>query len=323
MKAVLRFDSKNTIEDVRKKCHEWINTAELQRLLELFGYAADRNAPFSSQLAELSLFSDKWDFRGGLKTAGSAVDGEKARWMTDGRGLTPEQRDCAIEAANALGMMDLAQPELAKYDAVCILGGARYSPLYRARYAAMLLDEGKVTSKKVVGLTAFRDVLESERIATDSYAPGAKNEHDLMVRAINDAFHVTLGKMDGCDNQNHNLSWEIDGTPDKKILLYVAPSSEPFMRRANTSDTIRFWLERDEGTKVGEILQVTSQIYVPYQQIEAIRTLGLPRNIGVETVGYPIGWNSGLQGMQKPENYLQEIRSTILAMERMLKVYEK
>ena len=64
---------------------------------------------------------------------------------------------------------------------------------------------------------------------------------------------------------------------------------------------------------------VTSQIYVPYQQMEAIRCLAIPNNIYVETVGFPIEWNVNRQGMMRAVNYLQEIRSTIQAINRYLR----
>ena len=63
---------------------------------------------------------------------------------------------------------------------------------------------------------------------------------------------------------------------------------------------------------------VTSQIYVPYQQMEAISNLAIPNNIYVETVGFPTEWNVNQQGMMRTENYLQEIRSTIQAINRYL-----
>lgn len=64
---------------------------------------------------------------------------------------------------------------------------------------------------------------------------------------------------------------------------------------------------------------VTSQIYVPYQQLEAIRTWAIPNNVYIETVGFPAEWNdTKQQGMMMAANYLQEIRSTIQAANRYL-----
>ena len=69
------------------------------------------------------------------------------------------------------------------------------------------------------------------------------------------------------------------------------------------------------------MLLVTSQIYVPYQQLEAIRMLGLPYGLSLETIGFPNDWSAGLQGLQKPENYLQEIRSVLQSAGRLLTKY--
>lgn len=68
-----------------------------------------------------------------------------------------------------------------------------------------------------------------------------------------------------------------------------------------------------------KVLLITSQIYVPYQQMEAVRTWAIPNNIYVETVGFPTEWNdSKQQGMMLAANYLQEVRSTIQAINRYL-----
>lgn len=67
------------------------------------------------------------------------------------------------------------------------------------------------------------------------------------------------------------------------------------------------------------MLLITSQIYVPYQQLEAIRMLGLPYGHSLETIGFPDEWSANMQGLQQPENYLQEMRSALQAIERLFK----
>lgn len=66
------------------------------------------------------------------------------------------------------------------------------------------------------------------------------------------------------------------------------------------------------------VLLVTSQIYVPYQQLGAIRTWAIPNNVYVEIVGFPTEWNTNQQGMMEAANYLQEIRSTIQSVNRYI-----
>ena len=59
---------------------------------------------------------------------------------------------------------------------------------------------------------------------------------------------------------------------------------------------------------------------MPYQQLEAVRILGMPYSHSIETVGFPNEWSLGLQGLQKPENYLQEMRSVLQSAGRILSI---
>lgn len=120
-------------------------------------------------------------------------------------------------------------------------------------------------------------------------------------------------------NENINSSWAI--TRYRNIIpitILAAPSSEPEKRRANTADTFVFWEKLKDKQKGKQLLLVTSQIYVPYQQLEAVRILGLMYEYNIETVGFPREWSSNIQGLQTAANYLQEIRSTLLSMNKLL-----
>jgi hypothetical protein len=102
------------------------------------------------------------------------------------------------------------------------------------------------------------------------------------------------------------------------LFIIAAPSSEPEKRRANSADTYEFFFDRVKADEGAEILIVTSQIYVPYQHLEAMRTIAVPYKINLDTIGFAPEWGGALQGMNEPSNYLQEIRSTIQAMDRFL-----
>ncbi len=142
---------------------------------------------------------------------------------------------------------------------------------------------------------------------------------------------LAFGVTDGFDEERHddpenaNSSWRIwryhvpPGSPP--IAALCAPSSEPGTRRANSSDTYRFFLAKCGVPPGASLLLVSSEIYVPYQQLEAIRTIALPYALMVETIGFPAEWGGPLQGMVGPSNYLQEIRSTIQSASRFLSEY--
>src|SRR5438874_2682178 len=127
------------------------------------------------------------------------------------------------------------------------------------------------------------------------------------------------------DVENLNRSWVIR-TYDKignlpPLLSLSAPSSRPYPLPANSADTYNFFFEHIQVPPGSSFLLITSQIYVPYQQLEAIRTIALKHNVVVETVGFPLEWSGKLQGMLGASNYLQEIRSTIQSANRFFSAF--
>lgn len=144
---------------------------------------------------------------------------------------------------------------------------------------------------------------------------GAKNVFDLG-KIIKDVEH---------NDDNNNKSWHIVEYSKNgfvpEVLAISAPSSEPDKRRANSADTYEFFFKKYQIEKGAKLLLLTSQIYVPYQHMEAIRTLAFKFNVEIETIGFPIEWNGNLQGMRNPVHYLQEIRGTIISISRFLKEY--
>jgi len=206
-----------------------------------------------------------------------------------------------------------------------VLGGARLSNLFRVRRARQLLDRGSFEAETIVLLGAMREVMESERQATDSYAPGAQTEFDLLVRAA----QLELGS----DRRGGSVT---DGTNGPRVRMFsssvhgdltvhalAAPSREPGKRRANSADSYAFFHETLRPPTGSSCLLITSQIYVPYQHLEAVRTLALPYELELEAIGFPIRWGGSLQGLRTPANYLQEIRSTIQAAARLASTIDR
>ena len=67
------------------------------------------------------------------------------------------------------------------------------------------------------------------------------------------------------------------------------------------------------------VLLVTSQIYVPFQEFDALRLISRNSGAVIEVVGIPPPAEADPSHLlHKPENYLQEIRSAILSAQRLL-----
>lgn len=319
-------------EALRDQLAAWTSSTALAALVEMFDASVPRTDSLSERLTWLDEFSARWDFRrmarerAQAKASTSQDAGGAARWELLDSGLDPSQERRVLELASALGLVDNHQPERSRVDFLLILGGARLSNLLRPRYASELIAADLVKPAHIVILGGSRPVMDGERDATDSYAPGAATEFDLLTTAAAAEFGFdpeAREEQAHRDPQNANASWRVWDVPATEtaagaaVIAVEAPSPEPDARRANTADSYAFFADRFRLRPGAACLLVTSQIYVPYQHLEGVRSLALPFELELETAGFPADWEAELQGMQGPVNYLQETRSTIQAARRL------
>jgi hypothetical protein len=303
----------------------WLATPSLADLAVLFG----GNVPDGAGLKELSKWylalSDAWDFRDRQKQAFDSKVGEGARWLLSSDELTDEQKKKTLVAATDLGLRGNDGADREDFDYVWVLGGAKLSCLLRGRLAARTVQTAKSKPKAIVLLGSARPIGDAERKATNTYAPDAETEFDLFAAAAQKEFDAgdTFEEERHNDAENPNSSWVVRkyGVNGADLFVIAAPSSEPAKRRANSADTYEFFFDKFRASEGSSILVTTSQIYVPYQHLEAVRTVAIPHNVYLDTIGFVPEWGGELQGMNEPSNYLQEIRSTIQAIDRFLTQY--
>lgn len=303
---------------VRGYIKEWVFHESLERLVAAFGGTVNPRESLEDRVKRLAAFSKRWDYRR-QKDAHDSQTGENARWLIEAD-LSIKQELLVKKAAGDLGLIGKEIPQEKKFDYILVLGGARMSCLNRTKYARELCEKHGIRAGQIICLTGMRPLLETEKDVTDTYAPSAETEFDLMEAAVKQIF----GELPELSREEHkedvNRSHavvEYGGT--WQVSIMAAPSLEPDKRRANTADTLLYFANRQNIGMDKKILMITSQIYVPYQQMEAWRTLGIPQGHSVETVGFPAGWSVGLPGLQEPKNYLQEMRSVLLAMDKAMK----
>lgn len=321
MENIFQIEKNSGIDNISEKIRKWIFTLEFTILLQSFGKTKIQGDSLKSQIEDLVKFSSLWDFRGKQKKDVTG-NSENARWTIANSDFSEQQEENIMRAAAQLGLIGCTMPSKKNYDYIFVLGGARMSCLFRMRYAKQICDMYNVRTKSIIGLAGMRGIMDSERNATDTYALEAKTEFDLMRASLFDVFgNPEMRSKEEYINRNSNASWEIEvyHVDDATITLLGAPSGEPDKRRANTSDTFDFFMKQFQVNDRRNILMITSQIYVPYQQLEAVRIMGIPYKHSLETIGFPNEWSASLQGLQKPENYLQEIRSVLQSADRLLK----
>lgn len=319
----------DAICEIKNNIEAWINSKVFQDLIATFGWNDQSNKPLQIRIDNLVKQSDEWDFRRrtSLGESMGAGNRESTRWTSNDELLSKSQSSAALQAADLMQLSRAVEPLRKDYRAILILGGARLSCLLRSKRAAEIIQSG-VSTNEVVMLGSERPVSDSERDATDVYAVNAINEFDLFVSAgaATFGFEITSYFKNRYDDPNPNLSWEIREYVSRlipRVSIISAPSSAPKERRANSADTYRFCIERLHMAFGDTLLLVTSQIYVPYQQMEALRVIAVPLGIHVETVGFPPEWYAKLQGMQGPQHYLQEMRSFLQSSQRFLTTYKE
>jgi hypothetical protein len=237
--------------------------------------------------------------------------------------FTAEHLTAIREAACALGLVGERPPVSAHYDAIAVLGGTLLACHFRTCYAKQLIHQG-VSVSCVYLLGTKRPAAEVERTTLTEHGiplpQSVQDEFAMLCYAAEREFGVS-GHRDestvAAEIGAGSFQRIYDPTDVRVFVLCTEGRLNP--NRATTGDTYEHLVREANLDPGSRLLIVTTQIYAPFQHFDAVRLIQLPHNIQVETVGFPVT----PQGMaklplHKPENFLQEIRSAILAASRLL-----
>lgn len=296
----------------------WLSTPSLSTLIERLGGKAPEGGALLDRCVAIAAFTQSnFDFRG---RAGQGAYRE--RWQAAEGDVDDELRQAVLCTADDLNMFRETRPSDRDFDAVLVLGGGRFSPRLRCEYAHELVEALDIAAP-VYLLGSPRTIDEvGERPATDTYAPGARTEFDLMCRGAELAFSLDDAEQLEFRSTKTPLAdyreWMVRTyrLPGRRVVALSAPSSEPQTRRPNTADTYEFltrWSGAHRGSKV---LVVTTQVFVPFQYFDALRMLQLPHGVDVTMAGF------GPERGDRPltaEYFLQEINSGVQSALRLLR----
>lgn len=277
-------------------------------LAEKLNFAHPETGTEADKLAALKDFSNKtWDFRSG-----------KERQQSAGADFDEDLQAEIFAAADQWHMVESTHPSKRKYDFVTIPGGANMAPLLRVQYAKEQIEANGVHVPYMILLGSSRKLTEAEREKTAQYAPKAQDEYDLMNSAVETVYGVKSADQTTIDLNNFGVRakdkdlWKVryyEAAGGMKILTISAPQVEG-EKRVNTADTYRFMNEVVGADMLNgaSVLNVTTAHFVPFQQADALRLLGIKSNARVETIGYSADYAGG---KRQAHELLQEMNSAI------------
>jgi hypothetical protein len=294
---------------------DWVSSAPIRVLAEASGWDWPSGPNTGDLLRHLAELSDGWDFRRrkerDLIGTGTAV--------VNGR-VIPEE--LIVSAAQALGLVTATPVPVEKFTSLVVLSGLVRACVNRTRHAWALLRDG-VQADSVTVLGGHRELSDGEREQAAQLGFGEQfDEADVVLATTRQAFGLgepqhTKESAPRPGEWNDGLwsAWAHYAWPGAQVL--IAPSGAPG-RRVNTVDQLRYWASENGIGRDDRVLLLTTQIYVPYQQLGGLQVLGIERGCSVYCCGVDAA-NSYLPPASfSGRSYLQEIRSALRAAAQLL-----
>jgi hypothetical protein len=298
---------------------EWAGSAPMRALAEAAGWAWPSSADTGELIRQLAELSADWDFRsrGGGVVERDFIDGQAA---LEGEREIPE--DLVISAAGALGLVSATPIPPERFTSLVVLAGLVRACVNRTRHASVLLREG-VKAGSVAVLGGHRELSPDEKVLAKEQGFGELfDEAQVVLAATEQSFgldgapesEVSGPRRGDWDNELRTASARYRW-PTVEVL--IVPSGQPD-RRVNTEDQLRYWAARNAIGRDDRVLLLTTQIYVPFQQLVALRVLGIERGCAVHYCGVDAGSSYLPARSFSGRSYLQEIRSALLAADALM-----
>lgn len=297
---------------------DWVSSAPMRALAEASGWDWPSGLGTGELLTRLAALSADWDFRGrGGGVERNFIGAEPAD--VNGR-VVPEELITA--AARALGLVSATPVPQERFSSLVVLSGLVKACVNRTRHARALLGDG-VRADSVTVLGGHRELRGDELVLAKELGFGDLfDEADVVLAATRQAFGLGAAEESAAAGPSRT-DWDDElwsararyRWPGVEVL--IVPSGGPG-RRVNTADQLRYWAAQDGIGRDDRVLLLTTQIYVPFQQLGGLQVLGIERGCAVRCCGVDAE-NSFLPGLSfSGRSYLQEIRSALLAAAQLM-----
>ncbi len=204
-------------------------------------------------------------YNGRLKEKGAVAETQQLKPLES----LEKKREVLYPLFRELGFIDINKPRKDKNSHIIVLGGSLSACFDRTKCAKNNLDE---STRFVDAFTCYRPVADVERKASVDFCPdtefGAMCESFVSVFDLNGSEYSE--KFRGDRNLNRiSCIRDYGKTGDRSFRIFAAPSSEPAVRRADTGDTIRFYLETEARiTPDDSLLFITNNRYCNRQFLQ-------------------------------------------------------
>ncbi len=303
-----------TAERLEVPLRRWVDSEPMRVLATASGWEWPTGLDTAVLIGRLAELSADWDFRKqGGHVERNLIGTEPA--VVNGREV-PETLITA--AAQALGLVNASPVPVEPFTALVVLSGLVRACVNRTRYAAELMHGG-LHAKSVAVLGGHRNLGGDEPAMAAQLGLGDSfDEAEVLVAATREAFGlgepIAMAESAPPPPSWDDTLWGESAHYDwGHVDVTIVPSSEPATRRVNTVDQLRYWAQQRGIGSSDRVLLLTTQIYVPFQQLAGLQVLGIERGCQLYCCGVDPD-NSALPGRKfGGRSYLQEIRSALLA----------
>lgn len=216
-----------------------------------------------------------------------------------------------------LGFFDINKPASSAFTRIVVLGGSLNACCIRTGYAAPFVSESTVS---VDALTCYRPINPAER-RSSAFSSAADTEFGVLSGSFADVFGL-----EGYDDEfisDRNLNSiscirRFNRTAKGAAYgIYAAPSGDPELRRADTGDTLRFYLDNSDVTSDDSLLFLTSNRYCNRQFIQlAYQMIRSRRTVHFDIIGTTPDCDIVTADTYDPFQYIQDVIGILDWIER-------
>ena len=213
-----------------------------------------------------------------------------------------------------LGALDISEPLNDDCSRIIILGGSLNACNIRALRAPSLVNGNTLS---IDGIACYRPVNPAERVSS-KFSSACETEFGVMAEAVANAFGLDPLEYEDDFASDRNLNSvscirTFQDAPDGRVYrVFAAPSTEPHLRRADTFDSLDFYLRKQPLSASEKLLFITGNRYCNRQFIQlASKMLSSGCRAGFDIIGCQSSRDIPSADQYDPTFFINDLAGTI------------